>query len=99
MLCLTSVASVGVGSVVCFSAQRDRSGAVGRKEIKNELGCITNEVSESRRRTNVFDHFESFLQNQLHPLLANLVVCLLGVAIALMIWKGISLLLGQTWLQ
>ena len=44
---------VSEGNVVCFCQQRDRSGAVGRKEIKNELGN-TNEMSERRSRTNSF---------------------------------------------
>ena len=43
------VSLVGEGSVVSFSKQRDRSGAVREKEIKNELG--TNNVSERRSRT------------------------------------------------
>jgi hypothetical protein len=84
-----------VGHVVSFSAQNDRSKGCGEKEIKNELGH-EREVSGRQRRPNVLDAFESFLQNRLHPLLANLVVLLLGVGLALLCWRCISLLLGQT---
>ena len=88
----------GGASCVCLFSRMKRSGAVGRKEIKNVLGN-TNEVSERRSRTNVLTSFEYFLQNRLHPLLGNLVVLLLGIAIALLIWKCISLLSGIEWLQ
>jgi len=45
---VNAVSIVGVGNVVSFSAQRDRSRAVREREIKNELGN-TNNVSAKQR--------------------------------------------------
>mgnify|MGYP001586364596 CR=1 FL=1 len=51
---VNAVRFVSEGSVVRLFSQRDRSGALRGKEIKNEPGCITNEVSERRSRTKVY---------------------------------------------
>ena len=87
--------------VLKFSSYKDkRSGVcVEERTQKFLLQIAGRQTSEPKAKKNVFNDFEYFLENRLHPLLANLVVLLLGVGIALLMWKVISLLLGQAWLQ
>ena len=80
---VNAVSIVGVGNVVSFSKQRDRSGAVREKEIKNELGN-TNEVSAKQRFANSYWHWSN-PSLQFHALLLVVFLFLIYIVEAVLL--------------